>query len=225
MNDLTLLYYTADLITEHFANQVKYHLWKHSSKKSIPIISISQKPSDFGSNICVGDIGVSGWNIYYQILIGAKSAKTKYVACAEDDTLYTPEHFAFRPADDEFAYNTNRWNVQKNLFFYRKRAGMCTCIAPTELMITTLEARLKKYPKETFGKDKKMKYWGEPGRYETKLGLPNVKMITFETENPPLTFNHRPSYGGVRALLKTDIKKEELPYWGKAEDLWMRIHG
>jgi hypothetical protein len=226
MKNLTLIYYTANKISDHFANQVRYHLWRVSSRKEIPIISVSHLPTAFGENICVGEIGSSSWNIYYQILLGAKAAKTKYVAMAEDDSLYTFEHFSYRPEDDEFAYNTNRWNVNKKQFYHRRnRPGMCECICNRELLIDTLETRIKKYPREEYAHIKKIKHYGEPGRYEEELGLPPVKRKHFQTEIPVLTFNHRPSYGGVRAPLKTDIVKQELPYWGKSIDLWTRIHG
>jgi hypothetical protein len=226
MKDLTLIYYTSNKISDHFANMVRYHLWKHSSKKSIPIISVSQEPIGFGDNICVGDIGLSFWNIYHQILIGAKEAKTKYVACCEDDSLYTYEHFKYRPNDDEFAYNTSRWNVQPDLFYFRRnRPGMCMCIAPTELMVKTLETRFEKYPADPYQSIKKMKYFGEPGRYETELELPVVKRVHFNSDPPGLTFNHRQGLGGMRKLLKTDLLKDEIPFWGKASDLWSRVHG
>jgi hypothetical protein len=225
MNDLTLLYYTSNQISDYFANNVRNHLLE-SSKKMLPIISVSHKSINFGDNICVGEIGISSWNIYFQILLGAKEAKTKYVACCEDDSLYTWEHFSYRPKDDEFAYNTNRWNVNKRHYYFRRnRPGMCECIAPTELMIDTLETRMKKYTREACAHIKHLPFYGEPGRYETELGLPVVKRVHFQLETPVLTFNHRPSYGGVRAPLKTDILEEELPYWGSATDLWKDIHG
>lgn len=226
MNDLTLLYYTSNRISDYFADKVRYHLWRHASKKKIPIVSISHKPLDFGENICVGDIGISPWNIYHQILLGAKAAKTKYVACTEDDSLYTWEHFSYRPPDDTFGYNLNRWNVQPTIYFRRKnRPGMCMCIANRDLLVEVLETRFKKYPADPYQKIKDLMYFGEPGRYEEELGLPVSKREHFMTELPALTFNHRPSLGGVRKLLKSDIVLEELPYWGKAVDLWKRIHG
>jgi hypothetical protein len=48
-------------------------------------------------------------------------------------------------------------------------------------------------------------------------------METFQTKIPTLVFNHRPSVGGVRRLLRKDTVKRELPQWGKAKDLWERM--
>ena len=224
MSDLTLLYYTANLISDFFASNIIEHLLRITN--GVPIVSISHKPMVLGKNICVGDIGISSWNIYYQILLGAKEAATKYVACCEDDSLYVPEHFEYRPKEDEFAYNVHRWNVNPMSYFYkRNRPGMCMCIAPTDLMVKTLETRFEKYTKEEYSGIEKIPFFGEPGRYEIMLGLPVVKRVHFTTELPTLTFNHRPSYGGVRRLLPTDTVKEELPHWGRASDLWKGIYG
>ena len=66
MNDLTILYYTANKIPEHFANSVRADLLRVTEKK-IPIISISQKPITFGMNSCVGEIGASAYNVYFPV--------------------------------------------------------------------------------------------------------------------------------------------------------------
>ena len=81
--------------------------------QEIPIISVSQEPIDLGTNICVGDLGISWKNIYLQLSEGLKATKTKYVAIAEHDCLYTNEHFRFIPANpNTFYYNHNAWLVQ-----------------------------------------------------------------------------------------------------------------
>ena len=103
MTDCTILFYTANLISENFASKVREHLLE--SCNGTPIISVSHKPMDFGKNICVTGLEVSAYSVYRQILIGAKEAKTKYVSCCEDDALYVPEHFEHRPSDDTFYYN------------------------------------------------------------------------------------------------------------------------
>jgi hypothetical protein len=192
-----------------------------SSSGKFPIISISQKPIDFGENICVGEIGASNVNVYKQILVGAKAAKTKYVFCCEDDSMYNEEHFAYRPPSNAFCYNLERWNVSYTFFFHRRmRPGMCMCVAPTELMVSTLELRLATYPDGP-----KNMGFGEPGRYEWNLNLPTVELVKFRTKSPTLTFHHRPSLGGRRGLLRSDIVVEELAPWGKAVDLWREVHG
>ena len=215
MIDCTILFYTANLISDHFAAKVREHLLE--SCNGTPIISISHKPIDFGENICVNGMPVSEYSVYKQILMGAKQAKTKYVVCAEDDALYVPEHFEHRPPDDTFYYNVNRWSITRDFYYYRERRLMSMCIASTQLMIDTLEARFARY-------SECVPHFGEPGRFEHKLGLPPVKIGSFRTEIPTLTFVHRPSLGGKRKLLATDVIKKELPHWGSSKEIWDRIY-
>jgi len=221
MNDLTLLYYTANKIPETFGQNVRNHLVS-LFPEGIPIISVSHKPIDFGKNIHVEGFEYSIYNIYKQILIGAKEATTKYVACCEDDALYPREHFEYRPKDDEFAYNINRYLVNKDCFFSPRRACMCTCIASRELMIETLEKRFEKYPNLIMDRNT-LRQFGEPGRSEERLGLPIVNWIKFETKTPMLVFNHFPSVGGVRKIKDTAIIAKYLEGWGEAEKLWNNI--
>jgi len=217
MNEISILYYTCNRIDESFANRVRNHLLESSN--GIPIISISHKRLDFGENIHVIGWEPCIYNVYRQIYLGAKTVETKFVACVEDDCLYTPEHFAFRPKENAFYYNANRWRLLNDSFLFKHRreatsAGMWNCIGPTELMVKTLEARFEKYPIKgsQIG-------WGEPGRYEYKLGLPPVKALAFSTEIPNITFAHRTSLGGIRRIGPNDTISKELPYWGSAREL------
>src|SRR3972149_11342769 len=102
--EITVIYYTANVINEHFANNIRAQLL--SAIGGLPLISLSKKPLDFGINICEGETERSIINAYKAVLAGALRAKTKYIALAEDDTLYSAEHFnTYFPADDTFAYN------------------------------------------------------------------------------------------------------------------------
>ena len=219
----TVIYYTANRITDFFHINIRRKLLDLCD--GIPIISVSHKPIDLGFNICVGDIGCSAYNVYKQILIGAKEAKTKYVACCEDDCLYNREHLTFEPEEYAFYYNHSRWMLEGDgRFRYRHRTGMHTCIVQTELMIKTLEIRFNKYPIPLFERNS-LKGWGEPGRYEKNLRLPPVRMESFTTVDPVITFNHKPCLGGLRRTAPTDIIKTELEPWGNAKKLWDDIHG
>lgn len=226
--DLAILYYTANRIDDGFAMNIRYELEKsiEPQRFNAGIISISQKPILFGSNICVGDIGASVYNVYRQILIGARAAATKWVACCEDDTLYPAEHFEWRPPDEEtFCYNMNRWWIeQEGIFRYRDRTGMCTCICSRDLLVEALEERFEKFPKPMTER-RQYNGWGEPGRYDGNLGLTQRKLIYFKTEDPIVTFNHKPSLGGLRRTNPGDIIQENLEPWGNAKEVWKSIHG
>lgn len=220
--DKTIVYYTANKIPEHFAENVRNDLLRVIDNANIPIISVSQKPINFGENICVGNIGASAYNVYKQILEGALRVKTKYLICCEDDTLYSMSHFNFIPFnDDTFYYSKSRWILEDyNLFRYRNRTTMCACIVNTEFIIFTLEQRFKKYPIELKGYP-----WGEPGRVEQHFGLSIPKLCYFETDTPIVTFNHKFGLARPRKAGPTDINKSILFPWGDAGELWRNIHG
>lgn len=222
MQDLTIIYYTANLISDFFADNVRRHLLQVTNM-AVPIISVSHKPIAFGHNICVGEQTPLAFNVYKQILAGAHAARTEYVACCEDDTLYNNEHLSYRPLICPFAYNMSKWHVSPDTFYHRDRAVMAMNISNREALIEVLTKRFEKYPKVIDGED--FSWFGEPGRCEKNLGLPEVDMELFRMETPPVIFNHRPSLGGKRKILRSDTLSKSLPGWGDAKTLWEKIHG
>jgi hypothetical protein len=220
VNDLTLVYYTANKLPDFFANNVRNELVKVTGN-AIPIVSVSQKPIDFGFNICVGNIGASAYNVYKQVLIGARQADTKFIACCEDDTLYSAEHFTIRPPEDTFYYNINRWIMEGwGAFRYRNRTTMCGCVVARDFLVSTLELRFSKYPTDPVGTP-----FGEPGRVEHHFGLPVPKLHYFRTVSPIVTFNHNFGLSRPRRRNPLDIIQTELSPFGEATALWKRIHG
>ena len=193
-----------------------------------PIISVSHKPMKFGKNICVGEIGRSGYNLYKQILIGVKEAKTKYVAMAEDDTLYSSEHFSYRPPDgNTFSYDINKWSIfswtRPPTFSYRPRKSMSSLIVARDALAKTLEERYAKYPVfEEIPKDIYKYYWGEPGRFENHLGITPLKKEEFSSPVPNIIFSTSEALGfsqlGKRKS-HTNITKTEIAPWGTAQDV------
>ncbi len=214
----SIIYYTANLIPDSFADNVRKHLSEVSN--GIPIVSVSQKPLDFGVNFCVSGLTPSFYNVYRQILVGAIYCKTKYVICCEDDTIYSPEHFSYEPPEGTFSYNISFWHLRRDVFWYTGHRVMSQCIVSTELMIKTLEERFEKYPDMT----SPPRGFGEPGKREDQLGLSKVGIETFMTITPPITFRHTNSLSGVRGIPEKYSKKSELPYWGSAIDLWRRMY-
>jgi len=196
-NGLTIIYYTSNYLDDHnpyFVANTKRFLM--SAIGDTPLISVSHKPMDFGHNICVGDIGRSNRNIYWQILQGCKEAKTKYVAMAEDDVLYMSQHFVDRPSkDDTLLYDMNKWSIftwsKPMVFSWRHRMIIFTLICTRDLLVESLEERLAKYPAYD------NQFCGEPGRYDRKLG---VKVIPTEEGwggRPMVVFSHPHALGFV----------------------------
>lgn len=221
-NDLTIIYYTANKIDDKAAERIRGNLLKKANGRRI--ISVSHKPISLGDNICVGEMEVGLYSLFKQVLIGAREVKTKFMACAEDDYLYGPDHFEMiPPRDDTFYYDINRWGLnQDGRYFWRLRTifGMCFC--PTQAMIDTLEAR---YAKIVSSDDRRIKYFGEPGKYESHVGVPLVRMERIHINTPTITFNHRLSMGRRRMVRGTDIVEYELPIWGDGKTLWKEYMG
>ena len=232
VNNLTLLYYSANTIQESAAQKVRDNLIKVTENK-YPIISITQKPINFGKNICVGEIGKSKYNEYKQILIGAREAKTKYIACAEDDALYAPEHFEYRPPADVFAYESNYWFAQIRKDFYwraekKKMTGMLGCIVEAKELIRVLGNRYELYPVYPTSPDTPYGLqWGEPGFVDKCFGIKSSH-INFWSKNPSVIFVHESAMGykqllGFRRRYGNPLEKDiryNLEGYGNIKDLW-----
>src|ERR1035437_9722096 len=123
MQDTTIIYCSSNQQNWTFEKRIIKQLLKNSG--GLPIVSVTQKPVNLGTNICVGDVGVSGFNFFRQVLTGLKEAKTKFVISAEADCLYPPDYFKFTPAKSNIFYrNTNCYLVGNNRnYFYRKPGG------------------------------------------------------------------------------------------------------
>ena len=206
MNDATILYYTSNKEEEGFEDRVRKNLLENCG--NLPIISVSQKPIDLGTNICVGDIGVSGFNMFRQVLIGCKAAKTKFIISAEADTLYPPEYFTFRPEKDNVCYRNSNLYVmpdQRAFFFYKEEGATHAQIVGREFYINRLEKLFgnapmwcpeeKNFPKERHRKSDVFS-----------------KIEYYKTENPVFQIK---THRGMRYYTHSDRTPiKELPYWG-----------
>lgn len=232
-NDLTIIYYTSNWLEDHNPGFLKYTFtYLMSAADGIPIIAVSQRPvwntlpDQPLKNIVIGDIGRSHLNIYRQLLIGAIEAKTPFVATAEDDILYSHSHFrTHRPPPHRFAYDLNRWGintwVKPPLFGYRARPVVNQLIAPTSLLIDSLEERFNKF-KGVPDEDVPISFWGDPGRYEKQLGVTVREFECYAAPEPSIVFSHEEAFGflnhGVRKSVG-EFPRTELPGWGTSEQI------
>ncbi len=219
-SDITIIMLTASRVPKKWAAFHKQKLIEAADGS--PIITISREPLDWGQNI-LDTQGYTISNIYFQLLQGAKAATTEFIAVAEDDTLYPKEHFQFRPPEDSFAYNQNRFGVfrwsKTPTYFWKDRMSNSTLIAPRKLVIEALEERYQKYPKGT-----PTGITGELGRnnIEDKLGVKRQKAIWFQTEISVVRVDHEL---GIDRLSQSHrkgmgiLRAYDIPYWGKASDI------
>lgn len=221
MDDITVIFPTANKIPEYFAANVRKYLL--DSIGDTPLISVSKEPMDFGQNIVFeGEQGHMAQ--YRETLEAVKLAKTKYIALTEDDTLYVPQHFKRRPSrPDVFAYNTACWSFymwsDPPIFSYSGRRNNNVLICERDLYIEAMEERFAKYPNP---KDQDKRYWVEPGKYEKQLGVTIRNTEIFYSDPACIMVSHQwgNSFGGLGTRKRLGpIRAYEIPYWGRAEDV------
>ena len=121
-----IVYYTDSRLEEELDEKVRHQILKAAD--GIPVISVSQKPLDFGTNICVGLKPRCYLNLYQQLLTGLKAApEDSIIYLCEHDVFYHPSHFKFVPPEDnKIYYNTNRHYFRRSvdhfLMAFGKRA-------------------------------------------------------------------------------------------------------
>lgn len=239
--DLTVLYYTSNYLEDHnpyFLNNCKKQLAKACSDLPIIIISqkqeIAQKWYELGFKDVtltnMGNIGRSHLNIYRQMLIGAKEAKTKYVALSEDDILYSYDHFHYYvPDGDYFLYDMAKvslftWTKPPKFSFRHDRRVVNQLIAPRQYLIDALEERFARFEElvKIEPESEIIKRWGDFGRYEERLGVTVRKTDDFMSTMPSIVFSHEHAFGylnqGQRKALGS-MRIIELDGWGKASDI------
>jgi len=223
MEDLTVVFITINRVPKKWAEYHKEKLLEAIG--DFPLITISEKPMPDmpGINILQNEYPKVVANVTYQILRGAKLAKTKYIAVAEDDTLYPKEHFLFyRPKLDTIAYNLNKWSLFTwgiPTYSYRRAKANGALITPRALLIEALEERFNKYP------NLDNRYCGgEIGRIdiEKRLKVAPRKAVEVYSHRPIVSFKHKYSvdpYQRTQRKSLARIRALDIPYWGRAEDL------
>jgi len=227
-SDLTVVYYTSNYISEHFFKHTMDALL--NSIGDLPLITVSQKPMDIGENICVGNIGRSHLNIYRQILWGAKAARTRYVALAEDDILYPASHFDLRPSSDEiFNYDVNKWSLytwhKPPIFSRLDNTVVHQLISNRDYLVDDMEERFRLWPDES---KLNLSHWKDPGRRENRLGMVERKIERSWAKEPTIAFSHEDAFGYLsRGKNKGhgQERADHLEPWGSAQDVLKMYKG
>lgn len=209
-NDMTCVYYTANVIPNKFGAHMMAQL--EGAKGDLPLIVVRLKPPAVRSH----------FQIYRQALEGAKKAQTKYIALCEDDVLYSPNHFKYRPKDKPFAYNLGYWGIytwqDPAIYNYKGRRNLGNLICEREAFIEAMEERFKKYP-DPSGEHLK-DIWAEPSKYEKQLGVTIREAEDFYTNPPNIKFSHETelSFEGLGTRKRAgELRAYNIPYWGSAK--------
>jgi len=207
ISDKTIIYCSSNKECPAFEQRVRDNILKNCG--GIPIVSVTQKPIDFGKNICVGeDVGVSGFNFFKQVLIACKEAKTKFVISAEADCLYPEDYFEFTPERDDICYRNSNLYVmpdKRDFFFYKEEGATHAQIIGREFYIKRLEKLFEGAPmwspeEKNFPKE----------RWKKSDVVDEIEY--YRTENPVVQVK---THLGMRYYTHSDRTPiPELKYWG-----------
>jgi hypothetical protein len=210
-SDITIVYYSAEVIPNSFRKAVLNQLLE--ATRDLPMVMILKDPETPRNH----------FQIYRQALKGAKQATTRYIAMAEDDVLYSPEHFKYRPKNRPFAYNLGYWGIytwqDPPIFNYKGRRNMDSLICDRLAFIEAMEERFAKYPNPD---DSIKDIWAEPSKYEKSLGVTPQEHEVFYTNPPNIKFSHPTelSFGALGTRKRAgELRATEIPYWGHARDV------
>lgn len=203
-----------------------YLIW---SAEDIPIISVSQKPVDLGTNICVGNIGRTMESIWMQALAGAKAARTRYVAIAEQDNLYPRGWFGYKPLrDDTFYYNFNyvilNYTGNLNGIFgvnNEIRTAFSQLVCNRRLLVDALSWAIGEVDSGNAIKHEDGLIM-EPGAWKnlfcTKRAIKFTDYDFCWDEWPSVDIRHGRNFTKQKRLYKM-LSPKSL-YWGTVEDIW-----
>jgi len=214
MENLTIIYYSSNHEVPVFEGRIRDNILKVCG--DLPIISVTQKPIDFGKNIVVGDVGASGFNMFRQVQIALREAKTKFVVSAEADCLYPPDYFTFVPEKDDICYRDKNLYVmgQFRTYFYKKGGGATHAqVVGREFYLKTLNELFKDAPDWSV---EERNFPKERTRHKQEDVFTAREIEFYETENPVVQIKTSHS---MRHYTHSDrIPVYELPYWGKGTD-------
>lgn len=234
MPDRTIVMFTDNSLNGQIASKCRELLLEVAG--DIPVICVSQKPLDFGRNICVGDIGRSHLSLFKQLAIGIEAAQTPIVIMAEHDCLYTNEHFNWCPPQlDVFYYNVNVWYLQyggrhNGLFSYHKRRALSQLIVGRDIALEAAQERVELL-ENGYTLVKGAAGACEPGCLDDKAFIkPELNPIykdlgkdptkwkaeRFSTQLSNLDIRHGDNFSGGR---RGTNRCYTLPYWGTLKDI------
>jgi len=204
--NVTILYYTSNKEGEVFEQEVRNNIIK--VKGDIPLISVSQKPINFGHNICVGEVGVSGFNMFRQVQIGLKEVKTDFVVSAEADCFYPTKYFDYIPKKLDVPYRTWRTYVMpqwRPYFFHKYMGATHSQVVGTKYYLETLNKLFEGSP------DWSVKEKNFP---KERNGMEDVfdEVILYKSRYPVVQVKTTRSMRHYTYSDRTPIK--ELDYWG-----------
>ncbi|MGD9276370.1 MAG: hypothetical protein PVJ67_04305 [Candidatus Pacearchaeota archaeon] len=222
MLSVAVLYYTANREDEYFENKVKQNILKN--KGSLPLVSVSQKPIDFGRNICVGMHDNCYLNEFRQIQIGLREIDTDYILTAESDFLYPPDYFSFRPTTSGKCYRY--WPVWICYYKNKKDKTPKYHFKGYSNGAQMIDRKLWLRELDRFFKDHKI--WASS---DDELEIPASLTIktdpdfVWSSDIPAVSFKTGYGVNPATEVSKKLIPRWRLQHWGLAKDLRKEMFG
>ena len=204
-----VIYISSNREKPEFEEKILMDMVKKSN--GLPIFSVTQlKELPIGLNKCVGDVGTSGFNFCRQLQMVVEMADVDYVISCEDDCLYAPDYFTFKPPRLDAVYrNTNIYVLRYQAdYFSRKSSQTAFQIAGRDFLLDRLNFLLKDQPQ-----------WNtEMKNFPKEIGHPFLESWEeFATEYA--CFGIKTGEGMRKHTSAGSTKFYELPYWGSAKDV------
>lgn len=208
--DKTIVYYTSNGDYPALEEAVRTIIREHS--QGLPIVSVSQQPIEFGTNLCVGDIGRSRHNIYRQLRIGAENASTRFLVVCEADFLYPPQWFQFTPPRDDTYYYPQECYIlwKKRSSFFRKKMHQLTGIVSRNHLLRLLD-QLQAFDSAGEPIDPFMN--GRFYKFTETAEFDAGPVVTLKTDRQM----------HVKSPHSKENQADSLPLWGTAKDVWKRV--
>lgn len=206
----TILYYSSNREDWAFESKVINNLLEVCG--DLPIISITHKPIGLGYNICVGEHEATGFNMFRQVQIGLKEAKTDFIISAESDCLYPPDYFTYGPEKLDVCYRDSNLYVMgdhRNYYWRKPEGATHAQIIGRQYYLDRLNELFKDAPgwsaeEKNFPKE----------RWERSDVFDYIEY--YQTENPVVQIK---THRGMRYYTKSEREPiYNLPYWGDSKE-------
>lgn len=203
---MTVVYFTSNGDYPVLEEEVRATIARNAA--GLSIVSVSQKPIDFGRNICIGPIGRSRMNLMMQLRIAAQVAETASVAVCEADMLYPPEFFQFRPPRRDTYYYPRQSYIlfaHQPKIYYRKALQQFTGIIDRKHLLEIMPI-LQDHDAD----DPKIHVQSFIRTISNTETCDLGPIVTFKTDRQ---MHHKSPHIKTR-------QKTTLPVWGPASELW-----
>jgi hypothetical protein len=213
--DCTVVYYSSNREDPRFEARVQELLL--DAADGLPIVSVTQKPTKLGENICVGEQVACYANVIRQALIGLRAANTTFVINAEADMVFSRDYFSWTPPRTDRIYRYPNvwilaaWPGKTHGAGFHFKGETDLQIAGREYWISCLE-RCLDHPE----------IWPSEPEWPKRNAFDQWSRLWSGGE-PCVIFKTKQGLTNWTAMNPQHAVEQELPPWGTVEQLRKRM--